>query len=116
MSHRKERFSSTLKQNLADILMREIDDPFLKYVFISDIIMSPDLKKASVFISSALTPSNSNDTGSVPEADLDEVVSRLTHAKGFIKRALAGRMYLKYVPDLVFIKYESIRKQETNSN
>ena len=113
MSHRMERFSSTLKQSLADILLREMDNPLLKFLFISDVIMSPDLKKAKVFVSSSLLPGSGDDIDSNPGADIDELISQLTRAKGFIKRALAGRMYLKYVPELVFIKDEIIREQES---
>jgi ribosome-binding factor A len=89
--------------------MKEINNPLLKSVFISDLIISPDLKKATVFVTSAPAPSHSNDIDSDPESDLDELVSQLTNAKGFIKRALAGRMYLKYIPELVFIKGEISR-------
>ena len=84
-----------------------MNDPVLKSVFISEVIVSPDLKKATIFISSSLTPAISDNTGSNPESDPDQLVPRLTKAKGFIKRALAERMYLKYIPDLMFIKDET---------
>jgi ribosome-binding factor A len=106
MSHRMERFSSTLRQCLADILIKDMNDPLLKSVFISDVIVSPDLKKAKVFVSTSPAPGFADNTDSDPESDLDQLVPRLTNAKGFIKRALAGRMYLKYIPELMFIKDE----------
>lgn len=107
MAHRKERFSSTLRQCLADILMKEMNDPLLKSVFISDVIVSPDLKKAKVFVSSSPVPGFGDSIDSDPESDLDRLAARLTNAKGFIKRALASRMYLKYIPELMFIKDET---------
>jgi ribosome-binding factor A len=107
MSHRKERFSSTLRQCLADILLKDMNDPLLKSVFISDVIVSPDLKKARVFVSSSPLPGFNDGIDPDPESDLDRLVPRLTNAKGYIKRALAERMYLKYMPDLVFIKDET---------
>jgi ribosome-binding factor A len=106
MSHRKKRFSSTLRQCLADILIKDMNDPLLKSVFISDVIVSPDLKKTRVFVSLSPTLGFSDNNDSDPESELDQLVSRLTNAKGFIKRALAGRMYLKYIPELMFIKDE----------
>jgi ribosome-binding factor A len=84
-----------------------MNDPSLKSVFISEVIVSPDLKKAKIFISSSLTPAFSDNTGSNPVSVQDQLVPRLTKAKGFIKRALAERMYLKYIPDLMFIKDET---------
>ena len=94
MSHRKERFASTLKQSLADILMVEMNNPLFKSVFIADVLVTPDLKKARVFVS--LTP--------VPGGgDKDVLAAQLAKAKGFIKRSLARRMYLRYIPELEFI-------------
>jgi ribosome-binding factor A len=94
MSHRVERFSSTLKQCIADILMNEMNNPKLKNVVISDVIVSDDLKKARVFVSSTA-------------GDVDGVLAGLEKARGFIKRSLGKRMYLKYVPELFFIKDET---------
>jgi len=113
MSHRIERFTSTLRQCLADILLKDMNDPLVKSVFISDVIVSPDLKKAKVFVSSAPVPGCADENDSHPGTDLDQLVSRLTKAKGFIKRTLAGRMYLKYIPELTFIKDETGKWQAT---
>jgi ribosome-binding factor A len=106
MSHRKERFSSTLRQCLADILVKDINDPLLKSVFISDVVVSPDLKKAKVFVSLSPAPGFGEDIDWNPKTNLDQLVPRLSNAKGFIKRSLAERMYLKYIPELMFIKDE----------
>ncbi len=103
MSRRVERFSSTLKQCLADILMNEISDPRLKFVLITDIIVSSDLKKARIFIACI-------------DDEIDDMISRLNHAGGFLKRTLAKKMYLKYVPDLLFIKDESQKETQDGSS
>lgn len=94
MSHRIERFSSTLKHSLADILLNDAGNPHLKFVVITDILVNPDLKKARVFIS--IPGGAGGDT-------IDTVIRQLDHAKGYIKKLLAQKMYLRYVPDLVFI-------------
>ncbi len=98
MSHRIERFSSTLKQCLADILLNDAGNPHLKFVVITDIVVHPDLKKARVFITipGGVDSSDSGDT-------IDDVIRQLEHAKGYIKKILAQKMYLRYVPELVFI-------------
>ncbi|UCH97918.1 MAG: 30S ribosome-binding factor RbfA [Candidatus Aminicenantes bacterium] len=107
MSHRKERFSSTLKQCLADILVKDINNPLLKSAFISNVIVSNDLKKAEVFVSLSSASGHGG-------ADIDDLVSRLTKSRGFIKRTLAKRMYLKYIPELVFIKDEIMADRKAN--
>jgi ribosome-binding factor A len=91
MSHRIKRFTSTLKHCLGDILLNEIDNPQLQFLSISEILVSPDLKTAKVFIS-------------VPGNDVDQLITKLTKAKGFIKKKLPQKMALKYVPELIFLK------------
>ncbi len=91
MSHRIERFASTLKHCIADILVNEMGNPILRNVVISDVVVEHDLRKAKIYVSS-------------PIDDLDEIVVQLTKAKGIIKRSVGKRMYLKYIPDLLFVK------------
>jgi ribosome-binding factor A len=93
MTHRIERFTSTLKHSLADILLNDAGNPHLKFVVITDILVNPDLKKARVFIT---IPGGAGDT-------IDNAIRQLDHAKGYIKKLLAKKMYLRYVPELVFI-------------
>lgn len=98
MSHRKERFSSTLRQNLAEILQMEMNNPLFKSIYISRVQVSPDLKKAWINIQSLQIQEKNN-----PE----ELISQLIKAKGFIKKQLGKRMYLKYIPDIEFLKEDS---------
>jgi ribosome-binding factor A len=97
MSHRIERFSSTLKQSLADIMLNDINNPHLKSVSIKEVIVSPDLRKAVVYVTCAIGEEGGDCH------DPDDLIRQLTRAKGFIKRTLAQRMYLKYIPELSFI-------------
>lgn len=111
MSRRVERFSSTLKHCLADIVINQVKNPKLKTTVISNVIVEPNLKKARIFIAS-------------PVEDPDETVRRLERAKGFIKRALGKQMYLKFVPELLFIKddttdlfeYPGSHERQTNDD
>jgi len=91
MSHRIERFTSTLRHCLGEILLNEIDNPELQLLSIAEVLVSPDLKSAKIFIS---TPGN----------NIDQLVMKLTKAKGFIKKKLPQKMALKYVPELIFLK------------
>lgn len=106
MSHRIERFSSTLRQCLADILARDMNDPLLKTAFISEVLVSPDLKKAKIFVSAAPVSGSGEEMDPETASETDRLLVRLNNAKGFIKRALAGRMYLKYIPELAFYQDE----------
>ena len=98
MAYRVEKFSSTLKQCLADILLNESNNPQFKSISISNVIVSPDLKKAKIFVCS-----------SRPEPG--DFLEKLTAARGFIKKNLAKKMYLKYMPELYFIQNDTDEKE-----
>jgi ribosome-binding factor A len=91
MSYRLEKFASTMKQALGEILVEDSLNPDFKFVTISRISLSSDLKKADIFISSPLQA-------------LDDVLQQLHHSQGFIKRQLAKKMILRYMPELKFSK------------
>jgi ribosome-binding factor A len=89
MSHRLEKFASTLKQALGEILARESLNPELKLASILRVVPAPDLKRAAVFIACP------------PEAAA-AVLQQLRGASGFIKKQLGRKMILRYMPELDF--------------
>lgn len=78
-----------MKHCLGDILINEVHNPELKFISITRVDVSPDLKQARVFFSS-------------PQRLVTNPSVQLTKAKGFLKRVLAKKMVLKYVPELIF--------------
>jgi ribosome-binding factor A len=91
MPYRLEKFASTLKQALGEILVEDSLNPDFKFVTIARISVSSDLKKADIFISSPLQA-------------LDDVLQQLHRSQGFIKRRLARKMILRHMPELRFCK------------
>ena len=91
MPYRLEKFASTMKQALGEILIEDSLNPDFKFVTISRISVSSDLKKADIFISSPLQA-------------LDDVLQQLHRSQGFIKRQLAKKMILRHMPELQFSK------------
>jgi len=91
MPYRLEKFASTMKHALAEIMLEDSLNPDFKFVTIARIGVSSDLKKADIFISSPLHA-------------LDDVLQQLQRSQGFIKRRLAKRMLLRHMPELQFLK------------
>ena len=89
MSYRIQRFSSTLRFTLGEIILHELQNPEFRLISITEVSMSKDLKRAMVFVSS-------------PSDNIEEVLVQLERAKGFIKHLLPRKMKLKYVPELEF--------------
>jgi len=87
--HRSQRVSLAVKEELAEIIGFEMDDPRLLSVNVTATEVSPDMRHAHVKFSS--------DSGAEKAA-----MSALEHAKGFLKHELATRLNLRRVPDLHF--------------
>jgi ribosome-binding factor A len=111
MPYRPEKFASTLRQALGEIFTRDSLNPDFKFVSITHVSFSIDLKKADIFIA---TSSNS----------LENVLRALNRSKGFIKRQLAKKMILRFMPELNFIedkgfleqKFSGLRKEKDHEN
>ena len=93
MAHRLERLNSMLRQELSDLLRREVKDPRLSLgmISITEVDIAPDLKYAQVFVSSL---------GGTEEKE--QVLESLRRAGGFLRSELADNLRLRYTPELDF--------------
>jgi len=73
------------------MLIREISDPRLKQIFITDVKIDKELAYADVYVSAIEGLSRSKD-----------VLAGLESASGFIKRTLASRIELRAFPRMRF--------------
>jgi ribosome-binding factor A len=88
---RAVRVGDQLLREIADLLLNSVRDPRVKGITLTGVDLSNDLKYAKVFYSLI-----GNDK------ELERIQEGLDSAKGFIKRELAARMELKYMPDIIF--------------
>lgn len=88
---RSERVSRHIRNTLAELLNKKIRDPRLRAVTITGVDLSPDLRLAKVYFSTA------GDERAVADAE-----AGFTKARSFIKRHLAGSLGLRYMPDIRF--------------
>ncbi len=73
------------------MLVREISDPRLELIYVTDVKVDRELAYADVFVSAVEGRDRSK-----------EVLSGLESASGFIRRTLAGRVDLRVFPRLRF--------------
>ena len=100
MAHRIERVNSLIRQEISELLQRQIKDPRLSgLVSITEVDTSPDLKYAKVFIS-----------GMCDEGEKKETLSVLVSASGFLRNELARRLRLRHIPELDFRWDDSIEQ------
>ncbi len=100
MTHRIERVNSLIRQEISELLQRQVKDPRLgSLVAITDVSTSPDLRHAKIFVSRI---------GS--EEEKQETLSVLTAASGFFRNELAKRLRLRHTPELSFQWDDSIER------
>ena len=92
---RARRVGESIRGELARLLVRQIGDPRLKLVTITDVEMSPDLKSARVFY--------------VPSRDVyaEDVRAGLSKAAPFFRKEIGAGLKLKFTPSLTFQLDES---------
>jgi ribosome-binding factor A len=94
---RSRRVAEQLRQELADILWREVQDPRVKGVTITAVEVTSDLEHAKVWFT-AMT------------GEPKEIAKALQHTVGFLRREVAHRMRLRLVPSLTFVYDESVAR------
>jgi ribosome-binding factor A len=90
-SSRTHRVGELIKEEISEIVRRELKDPRIGFVTITGVDVTPDLRHADVFISVLGTKLEREDT-----------LSALQKAAGFLRKELAQRIELKYFPELKF--------------
>ena len=88
---RLQRIADRVRQELSEMLIREISDPRLKQIYVTDVKIDKELAFADVFVSAVEGVSRSAD-----------VLAGLESASGFIRRNLASRVELRAFPRLRF--------------
>ncbi len=100
MTRRTERLNDLIREELSELLQRQVKDPRLAcFLTITRVNTSPDLRHAKVFVSIM---------GS--EGEKKEALEGLSSASSFFQRKLRGRLSLRRIPQLSFHKDDSIER------
>jgi ribosome-binding factor A len=100
MAHRIQRVNSLIRQEISELLQRQVKDPRLgNFVAVTEVSLSPDLRYAKVFVSCI---------GS--EEEKQTTLSGLIAASGFLRNQLAKRLRLRRIPELSFHWDDSIER------
>ena len=100
MQRRRLRVNGLLRAEISELLQRQVKDPRLGvFVTITEVLSSPDLRHAKVFVSIL---------GS--EQEKKEALRALTAASGFLRKQLSERLVLRRIPELNFVEDVSIEQ------
>ena len=90
-STRQQRVQELLVQEISDIVRREVKDPRVGFLTITDAQVTPDLRQARVYFTV------------LGDAEQQEKTAEaLNRAAGFIRGEFARRAQMRYVPQLRF--------------
>ena len=91
--NRTDRIADQIQKDLSQLLQREIKDPRIGMVTINSVSVSKDLAYADV---------NVTFMGVDEEQDVEESLSVLDHASGYLRSMLAKMIQLRGLPKLRF--------------
>ncbi len=88
---RLQRIADRIRQELSELLIRELNDPRLRLVYVTDVKVDKELAYADIFVSAVEGRARSK-----------EILDGLESASGFVRRTLASRVELRVFPRLRF--------------
>jgi ribosome-binding factor A len=89
MTQRTDRIDQLLRQEIGEILARDIGDPRIGFVTITDVDTAPDLSTARVWVSVIGQPQ-----------EREQTLKALQRAMPFVRRELGSRVRLRRIPEL----------------
>ncbi|HWC05199.1 MAG TPA: 30S ribosome-binding factor RbfA [Methylomirabilota bacterium] len=88
---RLQRVNQLIREEISHLVQRELKDPRLGFVTVTEVDVAKDLRTAKVYVSVL---------GS--EAELRATLAALESARGFMRNWLAPRLRLRAIPHLTF--------------
>jgi len=91
--HRAERTADTLKEEIAQIVGYELEDPRLTTVTVTDVRLSSDKRAARVYVTIA-----------GDEQEHEAALAALRHAAPYVRKQLGLSLNLPRTPDIHFVR------------
>ena len=101
MTRRTRQVGEFLREELTDIIRREVKDPRIGFMSVTRVDVTPDLRHAAVYISVLGT-----------DDEREETLKALRSASGFIRHHLKPRLRMRQIPELEFRDDRSMEHAE----
>ncbi|MEO0231076.1 MAG: 30S ribosome-binding factor RbfA [candidate division WOR-3 bacterium] len=95
---RSERIGPLLLEVISEIFRNKINDPRLNNIWIYNVEVSSDLKKATVYYSI------------IKEGKEEDIGKALKKAAGYIKKKISKMVFIRELPEIEFRKVEEREK------
>lgn len=104
-SDRPQKVAEAIKEEVAQILQRELKDPRIGFVTVTRVTITPDLQHAVVYYSqlpSGNEPAKASGLASSSQSRAAEPEAGLKSARGFIRKLLGERLRIRVTPEVTF--------------
>ena len=91
--HRTERLAEALKDEIAEVVGFELEDPRVEAVTVTDVKVSDDLRDAKVYVLAVGT-----------DAEKKRALTALQRAAQFVRQQVALNLSLRHAPHLHFVR------------
>ena len=98
---RTVRIGERIREDLSELIQRDVNDPRLTGLTITDVIVDRELMYADVYVSALVGSSHSS-----------QILHGLDHAQGFLRSELARKINLRHFPRLRFHWDATLEKGE----
>jgi ribosome-binding factor A len=89
--NRPQQLGEVIREEMSELLQREMRDPRVELVSITEVEVTQDLKYARIYFSRL-----------GDDAVRQETLKALQHATPYLRRLLAGRLTIRSVPEIEF--------------
>ena len=90
---RAERLAETLREEIAEVVGFELDDPRVEMVTVTDVSVADDLRDAKVYV---LVDGS--------EDEIKSALRALQHAASFVRQQVSLNLSLRFAPHLHFVR------------
>ena len=90
---RPERLAETLREEIAEVVGFELDDPRIEMATVTDVNVSDDLRDAKVYVLVNGT-----------EDEVKAALRALQHAATFVRQQVAMNLSMRFAPHLHFVR------------
>lgn len=99
VGHRPERIREFIKEQVGEIIQRDLKDPRIGFVSVTGVEVSADLRHAKVFVSVL----------GEEQAKVDTMAG-LASAQGYVRGELGRRLQMRFSPEVLFRLDDSIER------
>lgn len=99
MTARTDRLDQLLREEIGAILSKDVQDPRIGFVTVTDVETAPDLSTARVWVSIIGQPE-----------ERTKALQALEHAMPFVRHELSSRIRIRRIPELLIRADDSVQR------